>query len=91
MLGLNCKRLFFKEAVFLTPTELFLCPICRCKLVTSTISESNKPIFPTPAPAKYIAKGQPIPPAPIMAILFYTIFNCPSYAISLRSICRQYL
>lgn len=74
---MNYKIVFFKEVVFLIPTEVFLCPIWRCRFVTSTQSESNRPIFPTPAPDKYIAKGQPIPPAPIMAILFYTILSCP--------------
>jgi hypothetical protein len=41
------------------------------------MSESNNPNVPTPAPAKYIAKGQPIPPQPIIAILEFIIFYCP--------------
>lgn len=52
MFGLKASRVFFKEFVFLIPTEALLCPIWRCRLVTSTESESNKPRVPTPAPAR---------------------------------------
>ncbi len=77
MWGLNESKVRFKDYVLEIPTDLFRWPIWRCKLVTSTMSESNNPNVPTPAPAKYIAKGQPIPPQPIIAILEFIIFYCP--------------
>lgn len=54
-----------------------LCPICLCKLDIYTLSESYMPSVPMPAPTRYIAKGHPIPPAPIIATLAEHIFNCP--------------
>ncbi len=53
------------------------CPICLCRFVISTLSESNNPNVPTPAPAKYNPTGQPIPPHPIKATFAFTIFSCP--------------
>lgn len=75
MLGLKASKVFLRDDVFLIPIDEVLCPICLCKLVKSTTSESNRPILPTPAPAKYIAKGQPIPPAPIIATLFVIMMS----------------
>ena len=39
--------------------------IWRCRFDTSTRSKSTTPIVPTPAAARYIAIGEPSPPAPI--------------------------
>ena len=41
-----------------------LCRICRCRFDSSTTSMSTMPIVPTPAAARYIAAGEPSPPAP---------------------------
>jgi len=59
--------------------------------VTSIVSESNRPRVPTPAPARYNARGQPIPPEPMRASLALTILSCPEYAIYFKSICLEYL
>ncbi len=78
IVGLSLKIESFKDFVLFWLRVKVECPICLCKFVISTVSESNKPIVPTPAPAKYNPSGQPIPPAPINATLLLTIFNWPS-------------
>ena len=82
---------FLSDYVFFIPNELFLWAICLWRLVTSIVSESKRPRVPTPAPARYKARGQPIPPEPIRATLALTIFSWPGYAIYFKSICLEYL
>lgn len=52
MFGLRLSKLNLSDYVFGFPTVLVECPICLCKFVISTVSESNSPSVPTPAPAK---------------------------------------
>src|SRR5215204_1534542 len=54
-------------------TTAFFCPIssgpyktCRCKLVDDTTSKSAIATVPIPADTRYIAAGQPRPPAPMI-------------------------
>jgi len=89
--GFILSIVFFNEVVLGTPIVDVLWPICLCKFVKSTVSESNNPIVPTPAADKYMAKGHPIPPEPINAIFEQTILCCPSYEIYFNSICLEYL
>jgi hypothetical protein len=52
MFGLKANNVFFSDYVFFRPIDALACPIWRCRFVTSTVSESNNPIVPIPAPAK---------------------------------------
>ena len=69
MFGFKLSKVFLREVVFGIPKVRVECPTCLCRLVISTTSESKRPSVPTPAPAKYRAVGQPIPPDPMRAIL----------------------
>lgn len=91
IVGFNLSNVDLSDLVLGCPTVNELCPTCLCKLVKSTLSESNNPRVPTPAPARYKAKGHPIPPAPIIAILKLLILNCPSYPSYFNNICLEYL
>jgi hypothetical protein len=91
MLGLRSRRVDFREVVFGVFRVEVLWPICLWRFVMSTVSESNSPRVPTPAPARYNAKGHPIPPAPINPIFASTIFTWPVYPIYFSSICLEYL
>lgn len=77
MWGFKPSNVYFNDYVLCLPTDWVWWPICRWRLVTSTTSESNNPKVPTPAVAKYIATGHPIPPLPIIAILVLIIFDWP--------------
>lgn len=89
--GLIARRVLFRDSVFSIPSLSVLWPTCLCKLVTSTRSESKRPMFPIPAAARYRARGHPIPPEPIRATLAYTNLTCPLYSIYLSNICLEYL
>ena len=61
-----------------TPTLFSAWIICRCRLVTSTVSPSQRVMEPTPAAARYRAAGDPRPPTPTMSTLAFLSFACPS-------------
>ena len=68
-------RSAFAESTLRSPTRSRLCKIWRCKLDASTTSISTMPIVPTPAAAKYIAAGEPSPPAPSNNTLLESNFD----------------
>jgi hypothetical protein len=61
--------------------------ICLWRLLNSTRSLSTSPIVPIPAAARYIAAGEPKPPAPIMSTWEACNFFCPFSPISGSEIC----
>src|SRR6266498_2006161 len=62
---------------------------CRCRLEASTSSKSTMPMWPTPAAARYMALGEPRPPAPISSTLAFFSRFCPSIATSGMIRCRD--
>jgi hypothetical protein len=56
--------------------------------VRSTLSESARVRWPTPAAARYSAAGQPKPPAPTIRTWAARSFSWPSIPISGRRMCR---
>jgi hypothetical protein len=54
----------------------------RWRLEASTTSKSTMPIVPIPAAARYIAFGEPSPPAPMSRTLAFFRRFCPSMATS---------
>src|SRR5215218_2118513 len=68
------------------------CPwmIWRCRLDSSTVSNSTMPSVPTPAAARYISVGEPSPPAPTASTLAFLSRFCPSIATSGMIRCREY-
>ena len=69
MCGLIAVSRSFADASFDRPTSGVPWMICRCRLLKSTTSKSTMPIRPTPAAARYIAAGEPRPPAPMQSTL----------------------
>ena len=63
--GFSALRRSFADASFGRPTSGVPCRICRCRLLKSTVSKSTMPSVPTPAAARYMATGDPSPPAPM--------------------------
>src|SRR5688500_9089583 len=55
------------------------CPwmIWRCRLDSSTVSNSTMPSVPTPAAARYMRTGEPRPPAPTASTLAFLSRFCP--------------
>ena len=55
-----------------------LWPICRCRLLSSTVSLSTMASVPTPEPARCRAHGHPSPPAPTTSTLLLRRRCCPA-------------
>jgi hypothetical protein len=70
------------DASFDRPTSGVPCSSCRCRLLVSTTSKSTMPMRPTPAAARYIAAGEPRPPAPMQSTLDAFSRRCPSMPTS---------
>ena len=68
------------------------CPwmIWRCRLDSSTVSNSTMPSVPTPAAARYISAGEPRPPAPTHSTRAFFSRFCPVIATSGMIRCRLY-
>src|SRR3954447_1892258 len=64
--------------------------IWRCRLDSSTTSNSTMPSVPTPAAARYISTGEPSPPAPTASTLAFFSRFCPSIPTSGMIRCRLY-
>src|SRR5579859_3076740 len=64
--------------------------IWRWRLEKSTMSKSTMPILPMPAAARYIAIGDPSPPAPMQRTLVEQIFFWPARPTSGRIKWREY-
>ena len=60
----------------------------RCRLLSSTTSSSTRPMVPIPDAARYIAAGEPSPPAPISSTLLSRSLRCPAWPISGISVWR---
>ncbi len=82
--GFSSFSVSFAESSFGGPTSEVPCRIWRCRLLTSTTSKSTMPIVPTPAAARYIATGEPRPPAPMHSTLAALSLRCPSIPTSGR-------
>ncbi len=65
--GLIAFSRSFADASFDRPTSGVPCSSCRWRLLKSTTSKSTMPSVPTPAAARYIAAGEPRPPAPMQS------------------------
>ncbi len=87
--GLMACKAFAAEATLVCPTRSVVCAICRCRLVRSTLSGSAKVMCPTPLEAKYIATGEPRPPAPTTNTWLSGKRCWPSMPISSRRIWRE--
>jgi len=70
------------EATLGRPTMSAECMIWRCRLVRSTVSWSASARVPTPAAARYIAAGDPSPPAPTISARASSSACWPSTSIS---------
>ncbi|SKT88888.1 Uncharacterised protein [Mycobacteroides abscessus subsp. abscessus] len=64
--------------------------IWRCRLDSSTTSNSTMPMVPTPAAARYNSVGDPSPPAPMTSTLAFLRRFCPSTPRSGMIRCRLY-
>jgi len=71
------------------PMRSTVCRIWRWRLVRSTESASTSVISPTPAAARYIAAGDPSPPAPMMMTCASIKRCCASMPISSTRMCRE--
>jgi len=65
------------------------CRICRCRFVRSTVSASTSVIVPTPDAARYIAAGEPRPPAPTTIACASRKRCCASMPISSTRMWRE--
>ena len=88
--GLRASSLSRPDDVFGRPTSSVSCRSCRCRLVSSTRSKSANPSVPTPAAARYMAAGDPRPPAPTTSTRAAWSRRCPSRPTSGRRRCRLY-
>ena len=64
------------------PTSDWPWMICRCRLDSSTTSNSTMPSVPTPAAARYSRAGLPRPPAPTTRTLAFFSRFCPAMPTS---------
>jgi len=71
--------------------QLVVKRIWRARFDISTLSLSIIPILPMPSAAKYIATGDPSPPAPTIRTLDFKSFLCPIIPIFFKIICLEYL
>ena len=65
---------FFACITLNLPLSEALKSVCLFKFEISTLSKSTIPIVPTPAAVRYVNKGQPKPPRPIIKTLDENIF-----------------
>jgi purine-nucleoside phosphorylase len=72
------------------PTSSVPCSSWRWRFEKSTVSKSTIPSLPMPAAARYIAMGDPKPPAPMHSTLVEQIFFCPAMPTSGRMRWREY-
>ena len=89
IVGLIARRCSTADSTFGRPTSAVVCRIWRCRFVTSTRSKSTIPIFPMPAAARYIATGEPSPPAPITSTLASSSLRCPAPPMFGRMMWRE--
>ena len=66
------------DSTFGLPTSSVSCRSWRCRLVRSTRSKSRIPSVPTPAAARYMATGEPSPPAPTQSTFASSSLRCPA-------------
>src|SRR4051794_2304874 len=69
-------------SAFDRPTSDWPWMIWRCRLDSSTTSNSTIPRVPTPAAARYMSTGEPSPPAPTASTLAFFSRFCPSIPTS---------
>ena len=82
--GLSALMVTFAESALETPTSASAWRICRWRFEWSTVSKSTMPNLPSPAAARYMAMGDPSPPAPMHRTLVERIFFWPARPTSGR-------
>ena len=89
--GLIALRRSLADTTLGRPTSSVSWRSWRCRFVRSTLSKSRMPSVPTPAAARYIATGDPSPPAPMQRTFASRSLRCPAAPMFGRMMWREYL
>ena len=90
VVGLILSTFCDADSTFCFPRSSSQCSTCRFKLLSSTESISISCRCPTPAAARYNARGEPSPPKPAMRAVEFFSRCCPLSPNPGMIICRWY-